>query len=119
MARRLGTLLLALVVTGAPAALTACEIVCAARDSRSLPGGSAAHSCHRTQPPDGPGIGTGAQNCGHDEELPAAAAQAAPPSAPAVAVLTSTPLPSMEGAFHPAQVVSSPGHPRLPTPLRI
>lgn len=124
MSRRLGALLLVLVVAGAPAALTACEIVCAARDSHAAAdgSGSAAHSCHGTRPSDGPLIGTGVQICGHDEELPAAAAaQTAPPLVAAVAILTPSILSSVDGVLHRVHLVvpSPPGHPQLPVPLRI
>lgn len=117
--RTLTAVTLALVVAGAPAALTACEIVCAAHDSHSE---AAAHSCHRTQPSDGPLIDAGVQVCGHDEELPdAAAAQVNPPTLLAVAVATSSILPmppaSLDGVH---VVVSSPSaHLKRPAPLRI
>jgi hypothetical protein len=119
MSLRLGAWLLVLVVAGAPAALTACEIVCAAHDSHSE---AAAHSCHRTQPSDGPLIDVGVQVCGHDEELPdAAPAQVNPPTLLAVAVATSSILPMPAASLDGMHVVVSwpLGHLKRPTPLRI
>lgn len=118
MSRRLGALLLVLVVAGAPAALTACEIVCAARDSHAP---AAAHSCHRTQPSDGPLIGAGVQVCGHDEGLPEAAAQGNPPPVLAAAIVTPSIFSSPGDGLHRVHVgVSSLPVPLTrPTPLRI
>lgn len=111
--------MLALVVSGAPAALTACEIVCAVRDTHAAD--EAAHSCHGTQPSDAPGIDSGVRVCGHDEALPAAASQTAllvalapAPQAPAIVVSLDDVLPRV-----PVVASSAPGHPRLPVPLRI
>ena len=73
MLSRLGTLLLAVIVTGAPVSLTVCEIVCATHASAGASGdtGAPEHSCH-----DRPSTGaSGAMNghgdvCGHGDELP-------------------------------------------------
>lgn len=121
MSRRVGSILLAIVVVGAPAALTTCEIVCTLRDGRGHADVSALHSCLGTQPPNGPGIKAGTRICGHDEELPVAASQAAPVSLPGVG----EPAPSIVSFVADALprvrfvVLWSPRHPTRPVPLRV
>jgi hypothetical protein len=120
MSQRLGALLLMLVVAGAPAALTVCEIVCAARGSQSS---SVAHSCHGTQPSYGAHIDAGAQLCGHEDALPTAAMQAMLllASPPAVAGAGHTLNAHEDGTIHRAHAItSSPADSSsLPRPLRI
>jgi hypothetical protein len=120
MSQRLGAWLLVLVVVGAPAALTVCEIVCAARDSRSS---SVAHACHRTQPSDDAHIDAGAQLCGHEDALPTAARQvmlllASPPG---VAVTAHALIAHADSTIHRAHAITSslPDSSGLPRPLRI
>jgi len=76
MGRRLAALVLALVVTGAPSALAACEIACVLTDGRPLSGShTSAHTCHGTARSESPTIRGAFHICGHDDELPAAASQ--------------------------------------------
>ena len=119
MSSRLGALLLVFIVAAAPAVLTACEIVCAVRDSHTP---AAGHSCDGTQPSDGPLIGSRVHICGHDEALPTAASQAAPQSLFAVAAVPNLSiLSALDDALFRVDVVvaTSPGHPTHPVPLRI
>jgi hypothetical protein len=120
MARRVGALLFVFLVAGAPAALTACQIACAAHDSHRSADAWRPHSCHGTQPADGPAIGAGAHICGHDEELPAAASAFTLIALAAAASPALVMVPVPDDALPPvAVVISLPGHPRFPLPLRI
>lgn len=122
MSRRLGALLLVSVVATAPAVLTACEIVCAVRDSHRLAGHSApaGHSCHGTQPSHRPGLEAGVQVCGHDEAL-LSASQAPAFSIPPLVVAAPSMFVSLGDAPHRAHVVvsSPPGHYKVQVPLRV
>jgi hypothetical protein len=122
MPQQLGVLLLVSVIAAAPIALTACEIVCAVRDSHQPTGHSApaGHSCHRTQPTQGPAVDAGVRICGHDETLPAGS-QAVLLSMPALAALTPSLVVSPGDASHRSHIVAlSPiGPSGPPVPLRI
>ncbi len=70
-AMRLAALLMAIVVGAAPAALTACEIVCASVPVESAAAPSA-HSCHGTTHTEGLSMAAGTHACGHEEAMPPA-----------------------------------------------
>jgi hypothetical protein len=76
MVRRIMSVIVAFVLTGAPVATIACEAACAARGSASAAAGEH-HSCHH-EPPAGQGstIGAGAHACGHTDDVPSAVGQA-------------------------------------------
>jgi len=125
MVRRLAAFVLALGITGAPASLTACEILCASRANHESHGDGAGprHSCHATEPNDtAAAVTTGVHVCGHGEELPAAAAKIVPQAAPAPTDAIPA-LPSLlhTGVSHRFHTVASPppGPSKLLTPLRI
>lgn len=124
MIRRLAALVLALVVTGAPASLIACEILCAARADRASHSDAAApHSCHATQPAGtAAAVTTGVHVCGHGEELPATTAKVVPQAAPAPGdAIAAVPFLLHTGVSHRFLTAASlpPGPSKLLTPLRI
>lgn len=121
MVRRLGAFVLALVLTGAPAALTACELACAAHDDGR---GAPTHSCHSSEPEGTTSITSGGVHvCGHGDELPAASGKVMPPGAPgpAIAAVVSPFSFDGDGVSGRARAVASspPGPPKLVTHLRI
>jgi hypothetical protein len=123
MVRRLGAFVLALVVTGAPAVLIACELACAAHDDG---GGAQTHSCHSSESEGTTSItriSGGVHVCGHGDELPAASGKILPQDAPgpAIAAVHSPFLLAGEGiSGHSREVASSlPGSPKLVPHLRI
>ena len=70
--RRLGSLMLAIVVTSAPVALQWCRASCASESpARAAGGGSAHHSCHDRDPGTSRLVVTSAPHiCGHGAALP-------------------------------------------------
>lgn len=123
MVRRLGAFVLALVVTGAPAVLIACELACAAHDDGR---GAPTHSCHASaleSTTSITGITSGVHVCGHGDELPAASGNMMPQGAPgpAIAAVASPFLLAGDGISGRSREVTSspPGLPKLATPLRI
>lgn len=119
MSRRLAAALLTLVVAGAQASLAACAIACVTRDIERSAESAVAHSCHRTQPSDGPIVDAGVRICSHDEDLPAAAQ---PAGAFVPAVVASPVILSIAGGAMPrgaAAMGPPPGPPGLRVPLRI
>lgn len=76
MVRRIAGLVLALLVAGAPAALTACELLCASHDVQP------AHACHESQPAGTTSVTGGLDVCGHGDVLPEAAGALTPQSPP-------------------------------------
>jgi hypothetical protein len=123
MVRHAGLLFMALVVAGAPAMLTACELMCAVRSSRPAADSSVsnAQACHGSRPSGGPVVDAGGQTCSHEKEFPAAASPVAPVPVPAVIGLTASMLAWRGDALHRrhAVVASPPGHARLSIPLRV
>lgn len=89
MIRRISGLVLAVFVASAPAALTACELTCAAADaSHETP----THSCH-SQRPDAPiSIASGVHVCGHGDALPPAPGNMTAYGAPNAAAAIAAPL---------------------------
>jgi hypothetical protein len=111
---------LALFVAGAPAALTACELMCASAGAESHATG---HSCHEAQSPGTTSVGGGAHRCGHGDALPVSSAKLAPQEAP-VPDLAPITLAAyyLAGAapLRPFSSAASPlDHPKLITQLRI
>ena len=126
MVRRVGAFLLALVVTGAPAALTACELGCAAHGGDSSHGDANAplHSCHDTHSEGSTtSVSSRVHVCGHGDALPTAPGnptlQTAP--TPTVAAIVPTPHLDPERLLRRSQTISSSpsGHSKVTTPLRI
>jgi len=126
MVRRLAAFVLALGVTGAPASLTACEILCASRANHEShgDGGGPRHSCHATQPTDTARSLTGGVHvCGHGDSLPEAPGMTVPNTAPgpAVAVMPSALVLHRTGISRVPgpSVTSPPAHSSPRVPLRI
>ena len=120
MIRRVGAFLLAVVVTSAPAALTACELMCAAADTgREAP----THSCHSPQPGVPISIAGDVHVCGHGDALPAAPGKMTAQGAPSPAMAALAPLFLFHAAGVPGpspRVKSSPPGPlKATTQLRI
>ena len=91
MIRRVSALVFALMVASAPAALTACELTCAAADT----GGEApTHSCHSqaSGAPISVSIVSGVHVCGHGDALPAAPGKMTAHGAPSPAIAVTSPL---------------------------
>ena len=122
MIRRVNALMLALMVASAPAALTACELMCAAADTgRETP----THSCH-PQPSGAPvsiSIGSGLHVCGHGDALPAAPGKVTAHGAPSPAIGVTSPLFLFGAAdiqhWSPRFPPSPPSPPNAAVPLRI
>ena len=114
-------LVLALFVAGAPSALMACEVLCAATGAQSPQAGG--HSCHETQPQDAPSVGGGGHICGHTDGLPLASRGLTSVSPPAPAMLAALPMRIDVSTTAPVRLsaaASSPPHClTLTTQLRI
>ena len=119
MRRRLAAAAFVFVLVGAPAALTACELVCAIADAAPA-GNSPSHSCHGTQPPEGPAFSAGVHACGHSSELPEAKTAASVTAAPgAAAAPVSARIAAPDALLAHEFVTSRPRPSRVPAPLRI
>ena len=89
MIRRVSGLMLALFVASAPAALTACELMCAAADaSHETP----THSCHSQQPGTPISIASAVHVCGHGDALPPAPGKMTAHGVPNAAAAIAAPL---------------------------
>jgi hypothetical protein len=122
MIRRVHALMLALLVASAPAALTACELMCAAADAgREAP----TDSCHSHQSRAPISIASGGHVCGHGDALPVAPGKmtAHGASGPATAVTSRLSLFDFDAAGiqhrSPRVAASPPGPPTAATHLRI
>jgi hypothetical protein len=122
MILRATALMLALMVASAPAALAACELLCAAADSgREAP----THSCHSPRPGDQISIAGGAHVCGHGDALPVAPGKMTAQGASGAATAVTSPLFLFDfdaaGIQHrsPRVAASPPGPPKAATHLRI
>lgn len=117
MRQRVAALVIALMVAGAPAALIACELLCAAPD------GQPSHACENGQPAGTTSVTGAVHACGHDDALPEASGMVTPQSSPVamvVAVMSPQPF-HAQGAGPRLVVVASvlPASPTLKTQLRI
>lgn len=116
---RLAALVMAIVVGGAPAALTGCEIACAiaAAESAAAP---VTHACHGTAPDAGPSIAAGTHPCGHEDEMPPAGKVAPPDVAVAPGASLSFAAHGVSTRLVDAFTRSAPpGRFQIPLPLRI
>lgn len=122
MIRRVHGLMLALFVASAPAALTACELMCAAADAGRE---ALTHSCHSQQSRAPISIASGGHVCGHGDALPAAPGKMTGHGASGPATAFTSPLFLFDfdaaGIQHrsPRVTASPPGPPKAATPLRI
>jgi hypothetical protein len=120
MVRRLKAFILALVVTGGPAAILACELMCVGQDDSR---GGPTHTCHPAKPADTASTISAVHACGHDDALPAALGKMTPHGAagPAIVATASQFLLDAAGIQrHSPRVTSSPpGLPKAARPLRI
>src|SRR5688500_4923815 len=87
--RRLGALIIAVIVAAAPSALTACELMCA---QQAAAPSAPAHTCHDTPPADegGPVVSAAPHACGHVSELPSASAKLSQTSHDAMPAVSSS-----------------------------
>jgi len=120
MYSRLGALLLAMIVLGAPVSLTVCEVMCAARTDA----GTARHSCHQTRPTGThDALSSHGHICGHGDELPVASRGTGddqPMPAPAVIVVASLSIGATGMApFAQLTAKSPPSHRHALVPLRL
>lgn len=120
MIRRVSALMLAMFVASAPAALTTCELMCAAADaSREAP----THSCHPQQSGVPISIASDVHVCGHGDGLPAAPEKMTAHGASSPATAVASPLFLFDAAGiqnrFPRVTASPPGPPKGAVPLRI
>lgn len=122
MIRRVSALMLALMVASAPAALTACELMCAAADTGRE---ASTHSCH-SQPSGAPisvSIVSGVHVCGHGDALPAAPGKMTAHGASGPATAVASPVFLFDAAdiqyWSPRVTAFPPGPPKGALPLRI
>jgi hypothetical protein len=120
MIRRISGLVLAVSVASAPAALTACELMCAAADASHE---TRTHSCHSQQPGAPISIASGVHVCGHGDALPPASGKVTAHGAPNAAVAIAAPLFLSDAAGmknrSPRVTSSPPGPPTGAGQLRI
>jgi len=123
MLLRLGALLLAAIVTGAPVSATACEILCATRASAEDDPVAPRQGCHDTQSSEGSDAINGQGHvCDHDDDLPISFGVTADRSVPHSGVLFEVALPIRSAAIAPFAARTAkfpPGPPASRVPLRI
>jgi hypothetical protein len=125
MLSRVGALVLAMIVAGAPTSVTACEMLCATRAGQAPLDDAAGsrHPCHDAQSTGASGAVSGQGHvCGHREELPVSSGVqgAHSISYPNLVAVASTPTASVGIVLLEQRVAKSPpAHPVARVPLRI